>query len=388
MVDSLKIILLVFFSFSIILYSFYSDSPVERRPNIILIHVDALRPDHLGFNGYPRNTSPNIDALARESIVFTNAYCVWPHTSPSVASMMTSLYPSDTEVYGGISPLKKGVDTLPGILRDMDYRTVGFVSNANLDKTFNFDQGFEEYHEVWRKRADGSRDRWIGYDAKTVTNDILFWLNWFDSEPFFLWAFYIDPHGPYTPPTPYDTMFENDILYNQTVDKLRPKDIRRFELYNSTSLNLYLQRYDGEIRYTDYWIGELLTKLKEKGYYDNSIIILTSDHGEAIGEDGRYMQHGKSIHEPQVRVPLLIRIPGERRQTIRNPVSQIDLTPTILDLAGINTPPNLAGKSLTPLLDGEADYWPITRYCGDDRWGHEDSQGFIEWENSSGKPVN
>jgi arylsulfatase A-like enzyme len=339
---------------STVFYLIQSGSQKPDKPNIILIQVDALRPDHLGCYGYVRNTSPNIDEFSKKYLVFENAYATWPQTSQSVASMMTSRYSGETGIRKIRSFLSEDLLTLAEILLDEGYYTAGFVANGNLGIEFNFNQGFIEYSELWKgeRRTGGRRN---SYTADIVTPKVLEWLRGNQSHPFFLWVFYIDPHGPYIPPNPYNTFFKDDFLYNTTTTEVNRSQMKNYQWLKDRNVNHYVSRYDGEIRYVDEWLGKLFEELSKQNLYRDSVIIFTADHGEALGEHNKYFMHATFLHEPQVKVPLFIYYPGVEHGFESVRVSLIDLTPTILDLAGLETNHTLRGASIMPVIEGRED---------------------------------
>jgi len=323
-------------------------SATKKDLNVILIVIDALRPDHLGFYGYERQTSPHIDALAQEGTVFKNCYSQATWSKPSVASMFTSLYGTmhGTVTYDGALPDE--VTTLAEVLRSNGYITYGYVTNPHLKRLYNFDQGFDFFDEfpvrntlyravlsellLFKKMRE--RFRFPDRDSITVANRrILRWLKPYKNETFFMFIHYMDVHDPYQPPRPYDTMYP----YIKG-DK------------HSEEMSLY----DGGIRFTDEHIGRLFAKLKSLGLYDKTLIIITADHGEAFGEHNN-RKHGTTIYQEELKVPLIMRGPrfNSQGRVVEKQVRSIDIMPTVLDVLEIPCDIHLEGNSLLSLLDGE-----------------------------------
>lgn len=322
--------------------------------NVLFVTVDTLRADHLGAYGYVRDTSPNIDKLAKEGVLFSQAVAQWPKTTPSFASMLTSTYGH----YNGL--IKKGrqkIDDyfvlLPEILKNANYNTVGVVTNPNLATAYNFNQGFDTYIEIWRKS--------ISEEAEYVTEDALSWLR--DNShkgKFFMWLHYVDPHAPYLPPEPYNEMYVGDKYYDgsQRVPINKPMldhfggILPHKQLEDHDELDYYIAQYDTEIRYTDESIGRVLDAVKAMGLNDNTIIIFTSDHGESLGDHNYYFNHGLLPYDDCVRVPLIIKIPGLKSEikVIVQPVELINIMPTVLNILNIPVNKEAQGRSLVPLM--------------------------------------
>ncbi len=316
----------------------------RRKPNIVLITVDALRADYLGTYGHAGGTSPHIDAFARESIVFTNAYCTVPKTSASFATLLTGLHP----FFHKTSPIKDFLDeenlTLAEFLKKNDYETAAIVENANLSKVMGFDQGFVSYTEVW-KHVDGKAAA-----TPFITDAARKFLRADHRRPFFLWVHYIDTHAPYVPPDEfvrYDaTKKGRDI--SQIEKKIisgskKEKDAIRDGLNDE---NYFKALYEGCVRYVDAEIGTILGELKQRVAND-TVVILTADHGEELGEHNQFFDHGPLTFQSSTRVPLIVRIPGRRKERIDRPVSLMDVFPTVAgDLLRHKLPVPVQGISL------------------------------------------
>jgi arylsulfatase A-like enzyme len=303
-------------------------------PDVIFISIDALRTDHLGCNGYVRNTTPNIDKLARQGINFINCFATSSGTVYSFPSILTGRY---LEIEPG-HELKENIlnnnfTTLAEYLRKWGYYTAAFLINVQLKEGKGFEQGFDYY--------------FLGHwESKGLTNVVLDFLKDYRSKnkikkPLFLWVYYIDPHAPYTPPEEYSKIFENDELYIKNDKMLTSKPDAGTNSYLSQgnipqyafikdkySLSFYVACYDGEIFNVDLQIGRLLRKIK-----DNSLIVLSADHGESLGEHNEYFVHSTgSLFDELLHVPLIIKDNRNFKggKTISAMVSSVDIVPTIL----------------------------------------------------------
>lgn len=316
----------------------------RKRPNIVLITVDALRADHLGAYGYAEGTSPQIDALAGESMVFTNAYCPVPKTSASFASILTGLHP----FFHKTSPIKDFLDeenlTIAEFLKKNDYETAAVVENANLSKVMGFGQGFASYTEVW-KHVDGKAAA-----TPFITAAALKFLRAKHRQPFFLWVHYIDTHAPYLPPdgfVRYDASKKG-----RDISKMEKKIVSGTKKEKETILgglsdeNYFKALYDGCVRYVDGEIGKVLGALQQRDASD-TVVVLTADHGEELGEHNHFFDHGPLTFQSSTRVPLIVRVPGRRKARIDRPVSLMDIFPTVIeDILGKKVPVSIQGISL------------------------------------------
>ena len=301
-----------------------------RPANIVLIVIDTLRADHLGCYGYFRDTSPNIDAFAEQAIFFEQAITPIAVTLPSHTSLFTGLYPLEHGIQANIGDdgppfrSKPRLRSIVEIAQSNDYATAAFVSAAPLKRVCGLDIGFDTY--VQPKTAQE--------DAGPTTDAALAWLDRRGHERFFLFVHYFDPHVPYAPTPPYHSMFTTDsqlrafIAEREIPDVVRPGLCRgRVPTVTHVATNLY----DGEIRYCDEHVGRLLDSLRQRGLWENSVIIVTSDHGEGLNQHD-WPQHGRTWNE-QVHVPLMIRFPkarGDLPKRFTPLVSLIDVFPTVL----------------------------------------------------------
>ena len=321
-----------------------SKQPKSKGPNVVMISIDTLRADHLTCYGYKRDTTPNIDRLAFEGHRFTNAYTTIPTTLPAHASMFSSLYPRQlsTQRNGEKAPDKAVM--LAEILEDSGYTTAAFVSAMVMDKRYGSHQGFQSYNDL------GSR---VSCRAEETLDKATVWLNdnKNNKKPFFLFTHFFDPHTPYYAPESFRRRFGAPNV------KFLPNPPRLTDDVISSSI----AAYDAEIAYADWAIGELMKEMKGLGLDENTVVILVSDHGESLDElIKRYkysFDHGEFIYAHQLHVPLIIRMPkslSENKAIVHTtPVSLVDVTPTILDVLGIEKLDSMVGRSLSPALRGE-----------------------------------
>jgi arylsulfatase len=333
----------------------------QRDPNVLIVVIDALRPDHLGCYGYARPTSPTLDALAQRGVLFADAASPSTYTRAAVPSIFASVHPAAHGVFSQgkqVEVLSDEYTTLAETLKARGYRTAAFMPNPSLHHSFNFVQGFDLYdddfpigqgpaHEVYEtaRKINGRFLRWLRADRNGP------------AKPFFAYLHYRDVHAPYVPPPPYDRMFATagaGRLLTEGEYQSQPMDIRTPVRFRD--LDSYISQYDGEIRYTDERIAELLATLKKDGLLDNTVLFVTADHGDAFLEHGAWT-HGTDVYEELTRVPLLLVLPGEKHagRRVEVPVQTIDLYPTILALLGAEPPAELQGKSLFDAIEGRAD---------------------------------
>jgi len=336
-------------------------------PNIVLVTIDTLRADHLSCYGYKENTSPNIDQLVREGVLFKEVIAQEPQTGPSHSSIMTSKYPI---VHGTImngSKLGQSETTLAEILLKKGFSTAAFVSAYVLDSIFGLDQGFEVYDDVFsrfkgiyklvtykilEKFSFYPSDDSVEIRADNTTQKVLKWLEKERRKPFFLWVHYFDPHSTYGPPPPFDVKFDPGyqgrfISEFNTDEHFGRMDFTESEIKHIKAL------YDGEIAFADFHIGRIFKKLKELGVYNNTVIIITADHGEDLYEHGVF-DHQNYLYDTILRVPLIIKFKDSQYSNliIKDQVQLIDIMPTILETLGMHKNLKGQGVSLMPLILG------------------------------------
>jgi arylsulfatase A-like enzyme len=321
----------------------------ERAPrHAILITVDTLRADRLGAYGHAAAHTPNLDGLAATSLRFDRAYAHSSMTVPSISSLFTGLLPSEHGIYTNDARLRPGLRSLAEVLQGAGFTTAAFVGSYALRPDRGLDRGFATYTQQY-----GARERMRGHPenlAGPLTDAAVAWLaERGDGEQLFLWVHYQEPHGPYTPPrfeTPEDEGSAS--VMPRGANNSGRGAIPRF---GHGRLAEYQARYDGEIAEFDRHLGRLLDALREREILDRSVLVLTSDHGEAFGEEGLFCAHGEGLGEPLLRVPLLLRgevVPAGVRQ---DRVRLIDVATTMLGLLDLPE----TGFAGTSLLSDEGD---------------------------------
>src|SRR5215213_1120565 len=312
------------------------DRGPKPRLNVLLITIDTLRADHLGAYGYARPTSPNIDRLARAGVLFRRAKAQWPKTSPSFASMLSSTYGHTNGLIRTTAQrMPDRFLMLAELFKAGSYDTSAAVANVNLARRFNFDQGFDKYVEIWKEGQD-HRLR-----TELVTRHGLDLLEQASrSRPFFLWLHYLDPHARYEPPPRFNEMFVGDRHFdparraplNDAVEADVGGIPARSNLGKEDRIAYYVAQYDAEIRYVDEQVGLLLEDLEKRGLAGETLVVLTADHGESLGDHNYFFEHGRLPYEDCVRVPLILRGPGTGTpgRIVRSPVELIDVLPTLL----------------------------------------------------------
>ena len=325
------------------------------RPNVVVLLVDALRADRLGCYGYERETSPRIDALASQSHLFTHAYAQSPWTKPSIPTLFTSLYPIQHKVYEGHAEgsadllqsdtLSDDLLTVAEVLGGAGFRTLAFVNNAHLPADHGFAQGFEVYEQ-----AD--------FDAAEINRRFLEWIDGTGERPFFAYLHYLDVHWPFQPAPAFRDRFarsgQSALFDREDWIGLRDR-INDGSVPVSESDRARLSAlHDAGILELDQRIGELLDALRARDLLGETLILLTSDHGEELLEHGR-VGHGGRLFEEVLRIPLMIRLPGaERGRREETPARLLDVFPTLLGAVGITPPERLEGRDLLARSDPPA----------------------------------
>ncbi|OGQ81082.1 MAG: hypothetical protein A2289_14525 [Deltaproteobacteria bacterium RIFOXYA12_FULL_58_15] len=302
---------------------------------VILIVVDAMRPDRLTPYGFSRNTSPNLKALADEGIVFTNFFVNGNWTRPSTASLVTGLLPARHAVERDQDRLAEQYVTLAEMLDRIGIPTGAVVGNGNAGSAFGLGRGFGYYADTVR--------HWDGLpSAEQVTELATPFVKKHKEEPFFLMLFFVDPHDPYHAPEQYEDMFVED----PRVPLIRSPHWERGR-YSEPEIERMKATYDGAVRYTDKAIGDFFADLKELGIYDKSTIIVTSDHGEAFGEHGVFL-HAHHLYDEIIRAPLIIKAPKMSVRGVYNHYlfQTVDLMPTIVRAYGAKVPDDLPGADI------------------------------------------
>jgi arylsulfatase A-like enzyme len=305
-----------------------SAGPIAEGPNVLLVVLDTTRSDRLSLYGYERETTPNLERLAASSTVYDTAYATSTWTAPSHASLFTGLYPHGHGVTQMAWDLPAAQETLAELLRDAGYDTVGIVGNPMVGRRLGFDQGFDEYYETWEESAAGE-------GTHPAVRHLERFLDNRGSRPFLAFVNLIEPHSPYDSGKTYRGEFvaEDPPALEQNHWRAYYRGRKTF---SDRELRHLGDLYDAELRYADELVGRLVALLEERRLLDETVLVVTSDHGENLGDHGM-LDHVFSLYETTVRIPLLVRFPGvfEPGRRVSAPVQLVDLFPTLLGLAGV-----------------------------------------------------
>lgn len=326
------------------------EPPEKRKINrVILISIDTLRPDFLGIYNPEMKTSPHIDQFGAENIVFDQATAQAPSTAISHKSILYSLYPAVHKTTKESVPTETSLSPLE-ILQQKGFKTAAFVGGGQLGRKFGFAKGFDSYWEaVGKGRRNKDRD-----DLQSIENSTMDWLNQNYKDNFFLFVHTYEVHCPYNPPEEYAEKFAG--WYEGT---LNPTGKCGDTFYNNVNLSAddiqYLRDlYAGSVNFVDEFVGRLITNIKKLGIYDDTMIILVSDHGESLGERG-YIGHNL-LYEVQLKIPLIMRVPGVESKRIDDPVVGMDLMPTVFEGLGLGKAYPFQGNSLIPIITGSTKF--------------------------------
>jgi arylsulfatase A-like enzyme len=332
---------------------FYS-KPVAPTggPNVLVICVDALRPDHTSLYGYDRDTTPQIKAAFADGVVFERAYAPAAITTPSVIGMLSGLYPQNHGVRLLCQQVPDTTILVSDHLRRAGYQTAAIVSNAVLaDSATGLAQRFD-FYDAQLDEAESRRKYVFERNARKTTDAVINWLHYVRKPDLshFVYVHYMDPHGPYEPPPdkPTDFTHNNPVLIDMSG---RGGGIHPQGTVDSLEL---IDCYDEEIAFADDEIGRLLREYDQMGFLDDAMVIFCSDHGEAMMEHEHWFGHGLFVYEEMIRVPLAIRYKSMPAERIRSLVSTIDIGPTILEAAGLPVPGGLDGHTLFAPLPSRA----------------------------------
>jgi arylsulfatase A-like enzyme/Tfp pilus assembly protein PilF len=303
----------------------------KRKLNLLVITIDTLRADHTGIYGHDKIHTPYIDDLGQNGVLFTRAFSHVPLTLPSHCSLFTGNLPLNHGVRDNGYRMPDFNVTLAEVLKKENYKTAAFVGAFPLDSRFGLNKGFDVYDDSYGSTNPIRDLSFIERKAEEVNSRAIGWITDNKENRFFVWIHYFDPHAPYEPPSPYDLEYAG-------------------------------REYDGEIAYTDHVLGELLEKLDQLELTEKTLIVLTSDHGEGLGEH-REKTHGIFIYDSTLRVPLIFSNPKilPENKVISDQVALIDVMPTILDLMDLGPMPETEGNSLRSVLSGKKSV--PDRYC-------------------------
>ena len=304
---------------------FPSSLRAADQPNVILITLDTVRADRMGFLGSDRGLTPNLDGLAKQGVVFEHAYSQAPITPVSHATILSGTFPQYHGIRNFGDRLPPSVPFMPEILHARGYHTGAFVSSIILDPKNGFASGFERGFDVYdagfhRQKTGERREASMQRRGEVTLGHALEWLGQQKGSPFFLWLHLWDAHDPYNPPEPFRSRFAG-------------------------------APYNGAIAYVDDTVGKLLDYLRSQGLYDNAVIAVAADHGESLGEHGE-LTHSIFLYDATIHVPLVLKFPGSRfgGQCVNVAASLVDLAPTVLEALGQTPPPAMQGASLLPLI--------------------------------------
>ncbi|MFB3880784.1 MAG: sulfatase [Armatimonadota bacterium] len=322
--------------------------------NVVIVVLDAARADHFGCYGYPRDTTPNVDRIAEQSLLFEQHFSQFPHTRPSTTSLFTGQYPDTHGVQGLSGSIPKGF-TLAGALGSAGYETA-FISGSGVASPamgLGDDFGFVSARTSGAGR--GVRSAAPRRDPEQVLDDLSSWLDRRRQERFLAYLHFLPPHGPRNPPAEMVQLFAGKkppylwrgrFVYRE----IKPVFKEKLERRPRDEANLY----DADLRYADWAVGEVVKLLEKRSLLENTLLIITSDHGEAFGEHG-YLGHRDGLYDEHVHIPLVMRFPGARKPVgrVRALTETVDLLPTVLDLLALPIPKSVQGRSLVPLITGE-----------------------------------
>lgn len=302
----------------------------KDAPNVLIFLIDTLRKDHVGAYGYGRDTTPHVDGLAKDGVVFRRLVPQSSWTKPSVASLLTSTYPNVHGAQDRPDVMRQGLPTLAKALEGAGYETHAFFTNINVLPLWGFGNEFT-------RCVDVDSARWREADDGKVVDAAIRTLEHVRGRPWFMYVHTMGPHDPYTPPAPYARRFV-------TRDVPGDAEARRRQAV--------IDAYDGEIAYTDAQLGRLVGALKRFGEYDDTLIIVLSDHGEEFHEHGGEF-HGHTLYEELLGVPLVMKLPGGRLagESRGALVQAVDIAPTILDIVGAEAEPRFQGRSFVDVLE-------------------------------------
>ncbi|MBN2370738.1 MAG: sulfatase, partial [Vicinamibacteria bacterium] len=326
-----------------------------REACVMLVFLDAVQTKHMGCHGYKRNTTPEIDRIAADGILFERAYTPAVYTLGAISSVWTSQYPD--QHHGGVTfldGLPENWKTLAELLTERGVRNVGVVANAMAGAAKRLERGFEEFQEIYGDPELGSR-------AEVFRASLHPWLRRHHDERFFAYAHFREPHFPYDPPPPFNSLFGPDapLTHAQRSQRSWYTSVNQGHVRpQAAELEHLLRLYDGNLAYADREVGELRKALESAGLWDRCVLIVTADHGEQFYEHG-YIGHSAQVYQESTHIPLIVRLPkgvGPRGVRIRELVDLLDLAPTITDVFGLNgddgMPFDPQGRSLLPVIAG------------------------------------
>jgi len=320
------------------------------RPNVILVVIDTLRADFLNCMGGRNPATPSIDTLASMGVKFDRCISAAPITGPSITSIFTGQYPTVHGVRFNLHEVPEVTATIAARLGEAGYETAGFVSSTIISSRYGFNRGFDLYDD--RTTDEYSPNHYERGAEKTNARAIEWLRNRPADKPFFLFVHYFDPHAPYR------AHFGKQAGKSFPADYLdglyRDQDVEAIKKVYDEIVEYYRQ----EVTYTDMQLGRLLRIVEETGLLEDTVIVLTADHGEELFDHDYYCQHGRSLYDTVLNVPLIIHLPGRAHAggSVDSTVRTVDILPTVMEAAGVDPGGGLSGTSLMPLVDSaEAD---------------------------------
>lgn len=336
--------------------------------NIIILTVDSLRVDHLGISGYHRNTSPNIDKLAKEGTFFKNTYSVLPNSDPAATSILTGLYPATHNIRRVFNnELNPSISTFQEILKMHNYKTA--CLKGSIPYPPGVERGFDDYTNLsWKIRCKLKRgifkilnpDNFLSV-TQQYTELGMKWIKKNAKNNFFIDFHFVDLHWPYPIPKPYDHLFDSNYNGKHDFATLCNGKILRGDLIfgnaklPESEVNHAIAHYDGGIRFIDTQIGRMLEFLEEEELEEKTIVVLTADHGESFGEHNYYFEHTSYLYNTNLKIPLIFKNPKliPKNKIIDSQVQNVDIMPTLLDILKIPLIDKIDGVSLLPLIQGK-----------------------------------
>ncbi len=328
--------------------------------NVVIVVLDAARADHFGCYGYPRDTTPNIDRLGAESVIFDQHFCPYPATTPSTASLLTGLYPDTHGVFGALGPdpnrfqrMIPGTSTLEQALKGAGYYTFMATANVAASPTVGIGEDFDSVSSVEGAEA-GPRGRGGRDSVRQIVAKFSRGLQERGDRHFFAYLHFLPPHFPYYAPDDIKALFSDkqppDYFHAKPLLPEATRDYRAAPPPEDRSK--WVNLYDANLRWGDQGVGAVRDMLAQNGLLDDTLFIVTADHGEALGEHD-YVWHENVPYDEALHIPLLMRFPGGALRTRVPALTQtVDVMPTILDLLGLACPKAVQGRSLAPLITG------------------------------------
>lgn len=334
-------------------------SPIDRASaNILLISIDTLRADHTSPYGYVRQTSPHMQRLADRGVLFERCITQRTNTAPSVATLLTGTYPPTHRVFNNKDLLQDFNVTLAEMVAQEGYLTAAFCTTPAVGPHFNYQQGFAHFEMTADRREQEVQE------SRVVNQAVLEWLEANRSQRFFLWVHYKDPHSPYIVSEDYERLYLEDEFSGAHDHRQLPVGTKSHGMIRDDvfiagwhDLDYYIAQYDAEIKFIDDSLGELFEALEGWGLWDNTVVVLTSDHGEGLGERNFFFAHGDYCNEFGAHVPLIFVHPQLRRgYRVTTPVSLTDVVPTLCELLALPLDPAVQGQSFAAALVEGAEF--------------------------------